>query len=129
MSNPRSGFILIISVLVLSTVIAVIAASAAFGLAGSELRGDELDASTDAKALAEGCAETALFKLRNDTNYVGNETLTIGTGSCTIRPIIVGPPLTIETQATANTRVYRLRVEVSDTATFTIGKWQRVATF
>lgn len=129
MSNPRRGFILIISVLVLSAVIAVIAAAAAFGLAGSQLRGVELDNSSDAKGLAEGCAEAALFKRRNDVTYTGNETLTIGTGTCTIRPIIVGPPLIIETQATANTRVYRLHVEVSNTSTFTISKWQRVAAF
>lgn len=128
MTNPRNGFILIISVLVLSAVIAVIAAAAAFGLAGSQLRGVELDASSDAKALAEGCAEAALFARRNDDTYAGNETIAIGTGSCTIRPILVGPSLVIETQATANTRVYRLRVEV-DVATFTISNWQRVASF
>ncbi len=127
--NKRSGFILVVSVLVLSTVIISIAIASAFGLAGSQNRFVGIETGLDAQALAESCADIALLKLKLNNNYLGNEVITIGSQSCTIQPVIAGPPAEIETEATVNGRPYRLHIEISDLAAFTISQWQRVSAF
>lgn len=127
MTNQK-GYVLVITVLVLSSVILMLATASAFTLVGVEQRGSEHRQSIQAQSLAEGCMETALLERRLDPGYTGNETITIDGQSCTIRPFIAGsnPPLTIQTEATKNSRTYRVQVKISDTATMTVQSWERV---
>jgi Tfp pilus assembly protein PilX len=129
MTNQPRGFILVVSVLVLSTILVVIGIATAFGIAGVQNRALEIETQIAARALAEACAEAALMELRLDDAYAGNETKMIGGASCTIRPIQPGPPAILETEATSSGSVYRLRIEISDVANLTITKWQRVSSY
>ena len=128
MNNPR-GFTLVISVLVLSTIMLMIAIAAARGLTGELAGGFAVEQEIRAQSLAEGCAESALNALREDHGYAGNETLTIGTGTCTIRPILFGATTTVETAAIVNNHPYRLRIVISNLSPFTISSWERVSVF
>lgn len=128
-TRSRRGFALLVSVLVFSTILLTVAAAAAFGLAGIEQRGLELQNLLRAQSLAEGCADAAIMSLRLDNAYAGNQTLTIGGAPCTVQPIVVGSPTLLETQATVNTSVYRLKIQISDIPTMKITSWQRVSGF
>lgn len=127
----RHGYVLVVTVLVLSSVILMLATATAFTLAGVEQRDAERRLGVGAQSLAEGCMETALLKRRLDSGYAGNETVTIDGQNCTIRMFITGsnPPLTIQTEATKNGRTYRVQVKISDTRTMAVQSWERVAVF
>ena len=129
MSPNRPGFILVVSVLVLSSILLVIGIAAAFGIAGIQQRSLGIETNFTARSLSEACVETALMKLRADDAYTGNENIPIGSSSCTIRPIQAGPPTIIQTEATSNGFVYRLQVELASTSDLSITKWQRVVSF
>jgi type II secretory pathway pseudopilin PulG len=129
MTDTRAGFTLIITVVLVATILLLLSATVAQGLLGQQQGLTSLDASTDAKGAAEGCAEYALLQLKLDPAYAGNETRAIGSVSCTIRPIISGPPTVIETEAEASGRPYRLRVELSSMDPLTVQSWGRVSAF
>lgn len=130
MTNQR-GYILVVTVLVLSSVILMVATATAFTLAGVEQRDAERRLGFGAQSLAEGCMETALLKRRLDPSYAGNETVTIDGQTCTIRAFITAasPPLTIQTEATKNSRTYRVQVKISNTSTMAVQSWERVSAF
>ena len=122
------GYALVVSVLIFSTVLMLIGASATLNLIRSREQDTGAEAWTTAEWLAEGCAETALQALREDASYAGNETVTVGSQTCTIRPLNAGVPTTIETEATVNSRPYRIRILV-DPSTFDITSWEHVVSF
>ncbi len=129
--NNQRGFTLILSTIIISTVfllIGITTANQLFGQIENTLGGEDF---FQAKILAEGCADAALIELSYDSAYNGNEMRTINGASCTIRPVTTsGPTATIETEAEVNDRIYRLRVEVSNTnPPITVSSWQRVTTF
>ncbi len=127
----RGGYMLVVTVLVLSSVMLLLATASAFSLVGVQQRDAERRFSVAAQSLAEGCMETALLKRRLDTGYAGNETISIDGQTCTIRPFLAGsnPPLTIQTEASKQNRTYRLEVEIADTATMEVASWTRVTAF
>lgn len=129
MNNAPHGFTLIISVFIIAAVLMVIALSTSRVLVQQLADTVGLEDHVAAKALAEGCAEAALLQIGQDENYAGDVELTIGGQTCTIRPILSGPPVTIETEAVVSGRPYRLRVELSDTSPVTISSWERVTQF
>ena len=126
--NNQRGYALVISVLVLGTMLLSIAAATAFSLSRTQLREQGWESGMRAQSLAEGCAEYAILQLRLDGTYAGNEEIEIQGEPCTVRPILLGASTTIETEATVDNRVYRLRVEVEPTD-IVIESWKRVITF
>lgn len=126
--NNRSGFALVISVVIFGMVILTIAAATAFSLANAQAREVGWQDGLRTQSLAEGCAEYALFKLRDNPSYTGNENVTINGSTCTVRPLISGTPTTIQTEATVDNRHWRVEVKVT-TSTFTINSWKRVSSF
>lgn len=82
--------------------------------------------------LAQACAETALIKLKEDINYVGNEIISVQSDNCQIRPIINlgGQSRTIETQATYKNQTHKLRIQISNiNPQIAIQSWQEIANF
>ncbi len=122
------GYALIACVLVITSMMLL----AATGIARMQLTTQSSNTTLTnllmAQALAEGCADTALLELSQDSSYTGDETITIGSDTCIIRPVLSGPT-TIETEASKNGSVYRLRIELSSTNPVTISSWERVAEF
>ena len=82
------GYIALISVLIISAVLVLIALSAShFGIGRSTMVLQKNQAS-ESYYLAMACAEEALMKFGKDPKgYRGNETLTINGKDCTILPI------------------------------------------
>ncbi len=127
--SPRGGYILIVTVLVVATVLLVLSAAVALGLIGHRTGSRAVDDRVTAQALAESCAEVALLKLKRANTYTGNETMTISGSTCTIHTFSSTLPTTIETEATVNSRPYRLEVTVSSYDPFTVTGWNRVSSF
>ncbi|MBI2035965.1 MAG: hypothetical protein HYT12_04800 [Candidatus Liptonbacteria bacterium] len=78
--------------------------------------------------LAEACANLALLELANNAGYSGGETISLGTDSCLIRPIISGDPVIIETQAIFQNSYTNLRIN-ADQANLDIVSWEEVPNF
>ncbi|MCD6550624.1 hypothetical protein J7K24_03740 [bacterium] len=85
--QKSNGYIALISVLIISAVVLLVAINASlFGISESDVAAREYQ-SSKAFYLAMLCAEDGLMKLKEDINYGGNETLNIGDGQCSILPI------------------------------------------
>ncbi len=80
----QQAYIALITILIISAVTLLIAASAGlFGISETDMGLIE-DQSTQSYYLANACAEYALERLKNNVNYAGDETLDIDDGSCYI---------------------------------------------
>lgn len=128
MNDPR-GFAIVGTVLVLCIVLILVASATALRLAGQLGQGEETRDWQTARLLAEGCADTALAELQRDEGYGGNETVTIGSGTCTIRPVLTsGGVTTIQTEATVDGHPYRIEIDVNADTT-DVSSWAHVAGF
>lgn len=79
----RSGYVLLLSVLILSAVGTAIATSLILLGMASARTSFALARSAQARSLAYACAEEALQQLRLSSSYAGSGNLSIGPGSCT----------------------------------------------
>ena len=85
-----SGYITLISVLIVGAVgIAIATSLLLLGLSSSRTS-FTIEQSSQARALADACAEKAITSLIQDENYQGNETINLGQGSCDILQITSG---------------------------------------
>ncbi len=82
-----------------------------------------------ASAAATACMEQAIDRLALSSGYAGNETLTVGTQTCTVRPVIAGGTWTIETSAQVGNQRTRYRTILSSRAPVVITSWVEVASF
>lgn len=83
-----------------------------------------------ASAAATACMEQAIDRLGLNAGYAGNETLTVGAQSCTVRPIITGGGTwTIETSAQTGATYARYRVILTSRAPVIISSWTEIAGF
>lgn len=99
-TNKRSGFIALVSVIIIMVVVIVFLASSqnvsTQGLNSTLSR----RLSTEARFVAQSCYEDTLILLKSDSDYTGGE-LNIADGFCTISVSGAGQTKTI--QITANT--------------------------
>jgi len=80
-------------------------------------------------ALSNACADTALLKLAEDLNYLGNETINVASSTCTILAIETnGTQKTIKTEGVDNEVKTNIKV-LLETTDFTIISWDEVANF
>lgn len=78
----------------------------------------------EAAALADGCMDNALQRLRFDVNYPG-ETLSIGGGSCIISVVANGNSRTINVNANSSNYYQGLTVAVTlNGNVITLNSWQ-----
>ena len=83
LDNKNKGYIVLISVIIISAVGAVIAVAIILLALGSGLSSYSQQQSNQAKALADACAEEALQEINDALAYEGTDSLTLGTGTCT----------------------------------------------
>lgn len=128
--QSERGAALIISVLILATILLGLAV---LGSIRSSYETVNLTATQNkkaAEALAVACMEHAMDTLGRNENYGGNEVVTIGSRTCTVRPIIVGANTwTIETQASVSIQWARYRAVLTSRAPVVIDSWEEVASF
>lgn len=125
----KKGFTLVVSVMIVSVILALIAVASVQHILFLRKGGTAYEDEFNARMLAEGCAEQALLKFRQNQAYRGDEILTLNGNPCTIRPILGNGPFTLETEATMNTRVSRYQIKIADTETFQITQWKPVSDF
>jgi len=128
-TNKKKGFTLIISVMIVSVILALIAVASVQHIVLFRKSGTAYEDEFRAKMLAEGCVEQGLLKFKQDAAYRGNETLTLNGDPCTIRPILGSGPFTLETEATVNARASRFQIKIADTETYQITQWKPVSSF
>ncbi len=86
-NSKKNGFVTLTSVLIIGAVCLAIAVSILYSSIDSNKSGYVSLLSSQARGIAQACAETALSKLKQDSKYAGGETLTIDTGSCAISSV------------------------------------------
>ncbi|MBI5414435.1 hypothetical protein HZA38_02880 [Candidatus Peregrinibacteria bacterium] len=131
-SSSPSGYIVVISA-VISAIIAGAIASTVLSLAvTANDTSMVIQKSAKAKALADACAETALWELSEDVNYAGNTILPIGGDSCEILPVLGdgNEDRTIQVIGTADDVVRKIEIDIAEVSpAMTIRSWQEVGGF
>ena len=78
--------------------------------------------------LANLCAEEALMKLKNDTNYQGNESMDVDGGNCNILPI--EGTWIIQTRGNYQNYFTKIKVVVNNIhPKIVVQSWEEVADF
>lgn len=122
----KNGYALLISVIIMTTILLIIATVATRITHDQLVSSVNIQESTKAQALAEGCADIALLRLSQNPAYLGNEIINIQGNTCTIRPI---SGFVVEIQAESNNRYYLLQITLSSLNPIAISNWQRVDSF
>ena len=121
------GYIAITSAVIISVLIMGVVFAVSFS--GFFNRFNILDSSLKetANSLAEACAETALVKLAENSNYGGNENIIIGDEQCAILALETnGNQKIIKTKAIIQNAVANFKVTV-DAASLSIIAWEELA--
>jgi len=128
----QQAYIALITILIISAVTLLIAASSSlFGVSETDMGLIE-DQSTQSYYLANACAEYSLEKLKNNINYAGNETLDISDGSCYIYlPEGSGNEnRTVKVTGTLANKTRKIKIIIQEINPFIIiSSWQEVSEF
>ncbi len=130
--STRSGYILLITILVIGAVASAILSSLMIlGISANQVSFSVVQAN-QSLANAQACAEYGLMKLRQSPSYAGNEFITIGTDQCEILPVggIGNNNRVICAEGKVGDSVRRLEVVINQVLPQTkIYSWQEVAVF
>jgi len=126
------GYIALISVLIISAILMLIALSAShFGISQLTMALQK-NQSSESYYLAMACAEEALMKLKEDLGYRGDETLNIDGASCNILRVEGrgNKDRIIKTRSNAHNQTKKIKIEINRVNPETkIKSWQEVADF
>jgi hypothetical protein len=129
--SNTNGFLVMLSILIVSAVGVSIATSLLLlGTSGSRTSFAN-EQSSQARALADTCAEEALERIRKDSTYTGTVTITLGQGTCTYAVTNTGGEnRTINASSTVDSLTRKVRVLLDDvTPQINATSWQEVADF
>lgn len=120
-TQTNEGYVAIISAVILTVVILTVAVSFSSSNFLARFDGGSFESKEDARAAAEGCLEYALLKLSANDAYAGNESVTIASSSCTLRPIITASgQKRIEAYAASNNKTTNLEFIVNENTLETV---------
>lgn len=120
-TKQTQGFILIITVIIVSAIISVILISISLSsITRLESNSVSLQG-TRAKILAESCAEEALIQLNRNNSYLG-ASFTLGTGSCTVGVEDSGANKILSISGAIENYTHSLNIEAS-LSPFQIVQW------
>lgn len=133
MNTPhRSGFILLITILIIGAIASAILSSLLLlGISANQVS-LSVQQSQQALATAQACAEYALLQLRESPSYAGNEFLALGNDRCEVLPVggIGNNNRAVCTEGTSGDAIRRLEIAVSQVLPQTkVYSWQEVAVF
>lgn len=133
LSPARPGYAFLVTVLVIGT-IAASAVATLLLLSTSALRSTlSLESSAHAHEAATACAERALWELRGNLQYIGDETVTLSSGAeCRVLPVggSGNTGRTVCVEATHQSVIRRLEITVATVLPSTaITRWQEVSEF
>lgn len=130
MTTNHSGIIALTAVLIVGAIVLV----ATIGVTTRTVIDGQISISEvnsrQALAAATSCMELALSKLSDNAGYLGNETITVGTQSCTIAAVTAnGNARTIKTTSTVDGYTRRLSVYIANItlSPLQVSTWQEVS--
>jgi len=124
----KQGFIALVAILIILAVALLVGVSVILLAVSESAMSLQKTQSSQAYYLAILCSEDALMKLKEDTNYSGNETVSVTKGSCQILP--VEGNWTIKILADYSNQVRKIKIAVSQiNPAMVIDSWQEVADF
>jgi len=126
------GYIALISILIISAVLVLIALSASHSGIGQSTMALQKNQSSESYYLAMACAEEALMKLKEDLGYRGDETLNIDGASCNILRVegSGNKDRIIKTRSNAHNQTKKIKIEINRVnPEMEIKSWQEVADF
>lgn len=129
MPAPKtSGFITLISVLILGAVgVAVMSSLILLGL-GSSRTSFATEQSLQARGLADACGELGLDTIRGNTSYVGTTNAVFGNGTCSFTVTNTGGTTrSVVSTGTVGTIVRHATIVVATVSPVTLTSWQEVA--
>ncbi|KKR55701.1 MAG: hypothetical protein UT92_C0001G0044 [Candidatus Curtissbacteria bacterium GW2011_GWA1_40_24] len=119
-----SGYLAITAAIILAAVLTVLALSLSFSsfFNSSDVQDSNLKESS--YFLAEACGETALLKLSQNSNYSGNEIVSVASGTCKIFTLEASSSQKIiKTQASSSEAATNLKIIVQ-TPSLDIVSWE-----
>lgn len=128
----KKGYITLVSVLILISILTVVISTSLIVNQSSNSSILILRNSKQSKAAVDSCAEIALFKLKSDLSYSGNETITNSYGECTIRTLS-GSGNTdriIEVESNFEDAFSKVRISIDQiNPEFVISNWEYISDF
>lgn len=131
-AKRRSGFILLITILIIGAIASAILSSLLLLGISSLQVSFSVQQSEEALASAQACAEYALLKLRQSPSYAGNEFRSLGSDRCEILTIggIGNNNRALCTEGTSGDAIRRLEIAVNQILPQTkVYSWQEVSVF
>jgi type II secretory pathway component PulK len=124
----NKGFIALLTILIILGVVLLIALGISQLSISEAQMGLQKSQSSQAYYLANLCAEEALMKLKEDSNYSGNEIVAIEESNCQILPIEGN--WTVKVLGTFLNQTKKMKIVVSQiNPEMVIESWQEVAEF
>ena len=128
LKNKNSGFIALISVILLSVILLLVVTSTSLDGFYSRFNIFDYESKERSNALAEACADTVLLKLINDSSYTGGGSPVVVSGSdtCTIDSTSVTiPDRTFVLHAIFNNSYTNLQIIVN-VASASVVQWEEI---
>jgi hypothetical protein len=108
--KKNSGFVAIIIAVIVGIVLILMSLSMATMSYYAGIGGVDIQKRDDSYVAAFSCFDTAWYKLSDDLDYLGNETIAVGSNSCHIDPITSqGAGFVIITTSTVDRNTTQLR--------------------
>lgn len=129
--NCQKGVAALLTVIIVGAAVLVMAyAASILGQGDLEISVTQQQGS-ETLAIAEGCADEAMRRLRLDASYAGS-TLNLGSGSCTIGVVSSGDDRTITVDADIGSKYYKsvevgLTLSGDQTDIITVTSWQEIS--
>lgn len=131
-TQKRSGYVLLISVIVIGSVASAILVSVLMlGISAAQVS-SSVHLSSQALAIAHACAEDALMDLRTSLSYAGSETQSFSLGTCETLSLggIGNNSRLICTEGTVGDTTRRIEIVVEQVLPeMKISSWQEVGAF
>ena len=126
--KANKGYVTLVSILVIGAVgLAVVTSLVLLGV-GSSRSSFSLEQGSQAKALANACAEEALQQIWNDDAFVGTGNLTLGQGNCSFAVSSVILPKTIVATGMIGTTARKISITIDALRPYLhIVSWQEIA--
>ena len=132
MISSSHGYIALLTVLIVTTVLLMIGLSIGLGSVRNNQATLGQSDLFENRFTAEACAEQAIYNLKLDENYSGNEQINFGTSTCSIGAVSGSGPnnRTIPITSTLGGDTIRLQIVVGTTSPDTaVTSWEEVTSF
>lgn len=125
-NKETSGYITLVSVLVVGAIGVAIAVSIVLLGVGSSQTSFANERSNQAKGLVNACAEEALQQIHDSPSFAGSDTLTLGQGTCGYLVINNGGSnRTITSSSTVGTVIRKITIQINQIGpTIQISSWR-----